>query len=161
MDLHCWQKLVLQCMKTNGSLCILLYICCILHSPTDPCGVHLQSICSPWSPPGLHMTPPPVLLQCPPLHSSWSPQGVHMEWIGSGLDQMEGVNRWSPGGVHKDCAEMLNKMHPQRIEHTISCTNAYISNSHHWPLDHQGLKYLTNGFPICYISPNFGNVSKK
>ena len=71
---------------------------CILHSPTDPRGVHLQStIC-----------PPPVLLQSPPLpvHSSWTPHGVHMEsrWsrleVDFGLSQIQGVTEWSPGGLH-------------------------------------------------------------
>ena len=40
-------------------------------------GVHLQSTISP----------PPVLLQSPPLpvHSSWSPHGVQVEWTGGGF----------------------------------------------------------------------------
>jgi hypothetical protein len=65
-----------------------------------------------------------------------------MEWIvtGFGLGEIEEVDRWSssgvpvdsmlnPCGIHKDCARMLNKMHPQEIEHAISCIDAHISNS--------------------------------
>src|ERR1700683_806926 len=38
-------------------------------------------------------------------------------------------SRWSPCGIHKDCAGMCNKMHPQGIEYTISCIDAYMSNN--------------------------------
>ena len=117
---------------------------CILHSPTDPHGVHLQSTCSPWSPPGLHMSPPSVhllsfssVLHSTPLlmESSWSPHGVDCNRILDLVKSMKSIggllveSQWTPGGIHKDCMEMLNKMHPQGIEHTISCIDVYISNS--------------------------------
>ena len=53
-------------------------------------GVHLQSTISP----------PPVLLQSPPLpvHSSWSPGGVDWRWI---LDLAKrGLNLWHCHGKH-------------------------------------------------------------
>src|ERR1700683_2814570 len=119
---------------------------CILHSPTDPHGVHLQSTFSP----------PPVLLQCPPLHST--PHGVHMESTRSicGVDcnrtldlvklkSIGGVlveSWWTPCGIHKDCAGMCNKMHPQGIEHTISCIDAYMSNSTPLPIRPYGLEKI-------------------
>ena len=65
--------------------------------------VHLQSTISP----------PPVLLQSPPVQStphgllmdsSQSPHGVLMESTWSGLEvdlaKFKEVSRWSPGGVH-------------------------------------------------------------
>ena len=30
-------------------------LCCIYHSPRDPCGVPMESTCSPWSPCGVHL----------------------------------------------------------------------------------------------------------
>jgi len=58
-----------------------------------PPQIFVESISSPYVSMKSTWTPPPVLLQCHPLHStpllmesSWSPQGVHMEWIGSGLE---------------------------------------------------------------------------
>ena len=122
---------------------------CILHSPTDPRGVHLQSTISP----------PPVLLQSPPLpvHSSWSPGGVDWRWI---LDLAK--FKESLSGVLVESIRTqgrFHKMHPQGIEHTISCIECLCKQQQPLPLDHRVLKYWTKGFiyaiyhPICKREP--------
>src|ERR1700683_602784 len=119
----------------------------------DPHGVHLQSTSSPYVVHGVHLqstsSPSPV---------SSTPHGVHMESTRSicGVDcnrtldlvklkSIGGVlveSWWTPCGIHKDCAGMCNKMHPQGIEHTISCIDAYMSNSTPLPIRPYGLEKI-------------------
>ena len=129
-----------------------------------PPWILVESSCSPHFIHGVHLQsticPPPVLLQSPPLpvHSSWTPHGVHMEsrWSGLevdfGLSQIQGVTEWSPGGLHVEsrwtgpCGVlvesirtqgMFHKMHPQGIEHTISCIECLCKQQLPLPLDHR------------------------
>ena len=91
---------------------------CILFSPTDACGFHLQSFSSL-----LHSTADGVLMGS--MDSMWS--GLEVDF---GLGKIEEVSKWSLGGVHVESWQtpcgimgtpgMLNKIHHKKIEHATS-----------------------------------------
>jgi hypothetical protein len=130
-------------MGTGGISGSVSDFACMLHSPTHPYGLHLPSV---------HLQAFSSLLHSATfsIDSRWS------ALVEFGLNEIEEVNWWILGGLQKCSTKCIHKglnMQPPIL-------NDYISNSCHSLLDHMALKYWTNGFPMCYISSNLGNVSK-